>query len=265
MVLNKLNSNISILGCGWLGEPLAFFLKEKGFAVKGTTTSFDKLHRLQKEGIETFLLNLDSLEESILPFLNADILIVNIPSKNIDGFQKLISYIEKSTIKKVLLVSSTSVYIDNNGTITENTLDRFSESPLLKIEQLFQKNNHFEATILRFGGLFGYTRKPGNFFSSGRSVSQPEATVNMIHRDDCVEIIYQIIIQNAWNETFNACADLHPTKRKFYSKATEVVGNPAPNFIEGESLSFKIIRNDKLKKCLNYTFKHSDIIKALEL
>ncbi|MDP2089700.1 MAG: NAD(P)-binding domain-containing protein [Flavobacteriaceae bacterium] len=264
MVLKKVPTTISILGCGWLGEPLANYLSANGFKVKGSTTSEEKLHRLIAIGIETYQLSLESLNETMLPFFDTEILIVNIPSKNIAEFNKLISFIKKSTIKKVLFVSSTSVYRDNNRVIYEDTTDSFSDSPLLEIEKMFQQNHHFKTTILRFGGLFGYTRKPGNFFPLGKSISQPEAPVNMIHRDDSVAIMHQIIQQNKWNETFNACADFHPTKREFYTKATEIVGNPPPNFIVGESLSFKIISNDKLKKELNYTFKHSDILKALE-
>ncbi|MDO9260547.1 MAG: dTDP-glucose 4,6-dehydratase [Flavobacteriaceae bacterium] len=265
MVLEKAPSTISILGCGWLGEPLANYLLANGFKIKASTTSEEKLHRLIGAGIETYQLSLESLNETMLPFFDAEILVVNIPSKNMEGFKKLISFIKKSTLKKVLFVSSTSVYRDNNGIITEDTMDSFSESPLLEIEQLFEQNYHFETTILRFGGLFGYSRKPGNFFPLGKGVLQPDAPVNMIHRDDCIAIMYQIIKQNVFGKTFNACADSHPTKREFYTKATEIVGNPTPNFIVGETLSFKIISNDKLKKELNYKFKYADILKALEM
>ncbi len=33
----------SILGCGWLGKPLAVSLLDEGFNVKGSTTSEEKL------------------------------------------------------------------------------------------------------------------------------------------------------------------------------------------------------------------------------
>ena len=42
---------ISILGCGWLGFPLAKSLVEKGFSVKGSTTSENKLSILSTAGI----------------------------------------------------------------------------------------------------------------------------------------------------------------------------------------------------------------------
>lgn len=256
---------ISVFGCGWLGKPLSEFLLSKGYHVKGSTTSIEKLNSLKTLGVEPYLIHLTNLNDEVLPFFNSEILIVNIPSKDINGFNQLIELIKKSSIKYIVFVGSTSVYKDNNSIIFEHTTDSYSDSPLLKIEELFSTLYNIKTTFLRFGGLFGYTRKPGNFFGAGRLISQPDAHVNMIHRDDCIEIIFQIIQQDAWNETFNACADLHPSKKNFYTKATEVVGKNAPEFVEGEALSFKIISNDQIKKSLNYRFKHEDIMKALEL
>lgn len=47
-------TKISILGCGWLGLPLAKALIENGFSVKGSTTSTDKLTALENDGITPF-------------------------------------------------------------------------------------------------------------------------------------------------------------------------------------------------------------------
>ena len=44
-------TKISILGCGWLGFPLAKALLSKGLSVKGSTTSSEKLATLEKAGI----------------------------------------------------------------------------------------------------------------------------------------------------------------------------------------------------------------------
>ena len=39
-------TKISILGCGWLGLPLAKAIVENGFSVKGSTTSSEKIATL---------------------------------------------------------------------------------------------------------------------------------------------------------------------------------------------------------------------------
>ena len=51
-------TKISILGCGWLGFPLAKALLEKGFSVNGSTTSTEKLLSLKNAGISPFLIEL---------------------------------------------------------------------------------------------------------------------------------------------------------------------------------------------------------------
>jgi 3-hydroxyisobutyrate dehydrogenase-like beta-hydroxyacid dehydrogenase len=48
-------TKISILGCGWLGLPLAKAIVENGFSVKGSTTSTDKLTALENAGINSWI------------------------------------------------------------------------------------------------------------------------------------------------------------------------------------------------------------------
>jgi nucleoside-diphosphate-sugar epimerase len=259
---------ISILGTGWLGRPLAVSYLKDGWHVKGSTTSTEKLEELAKTGIEPFLININHLENEfeILNFLNAEVLVINITSKNIQGFERLIYFIEKSAIQKVLFISSTSVYPDLNEVITEETKERVNpeQNPLVTIEELLQKNHHFQTTILRFGGLIGYNRKPGNFFKSGRKVQNPEAPVNLIHQDDCINIIKLIVEKGLWGQEFNCCTDTHPTKKEFYSKAAEFIGNPIPEFDETSHSTFKIISNEKIKKALNYSFIYQELMKYFE-
>lgn len=254
----KINKKISVFGCGWLGEPLAYSLIKKGYSINGSTTSESKITTFASGGINAFILSLESLNNKILSFLSAEILIVAIPSKNIEGFKQLISFIEKSTIKKIIFVSSTSVYHNSQDIIKEN--NPLKECDLANIEQLFQTNSNFETTIIRFAGLFGYNRKPAFFFKNKRPIPNPEGYVNMIHRDDCIKIIEQILIQNSWNEVFNACADSHPTRRAFYTKAFSDCNLELPFFKENDNKTIKIVSNQKLKNLLNYKFKYSNLL-----
>lgn len=48
---------VSILGCGWLGFPLAKKLIEIGFEVKGSTTTENKLAVLKSNKIAPYLLS----------------------------------------------------------------------------------------------------------------------------------------------------------------------------------------------------------------
>ena len=64
-------TQISILGCGWLGLPLAKSLLQNGFSIKGSTTSLKKIFPLQSAGITPFLVRLEEhqISESIADFL----------------------------------------------------------------------------------------------------------------------------------------------------------------------------------------------------
>ena len=50
---------IAIIGCGWLGLPLAKKLIKEIFIVKGSTTSKEKISVLKTEKIEPFLIDLN--------------------------------------------------------------------------------------------------------------------------------------------------------------------------------------------------------------
>ncbi len=231
-----------------------------GHFVKASTTSESRLSELTSLKAEPFIIDIERLPSNIQTFLQSNVLIVNIPSKNIDGFSSLIQEIEKSETEKVLFVSSTSVYEDKNMTISESDGEESTLSPLFTIENLFRNSTKFNTTIVRFGGLIGYSRNPGKFFSNGRLVHNPESNVNLIHRDDCIEIISKIVEQEVWGEVFNCCADTHPTKREFYTQAAKSIGISPPAFVNSGPNTFKIISNQKVKQILDYEFLHPDLM-----
>ena len=245
-----MKKTISILGCGWLGLPLAIKLINRGYSVKGSTTSEIKTEKIEANGIQPFVFNLNNHDFEYEKFFSSEVLIIAIPSKNIADFKNLISKIETSKIKKVLFISSTSVYPNSNSIVTEDS--PIKKTPLSEIELLFKTNPKIKTTILRFGGLIGYDRKPGNFFKNGKIINHPEGFVNLIHRDDCLQIIKELIENEIWEETLNACTDTHPKRREFYSKEFKKEGRSNPVFNELATNEYKIINSDRLKKMINF-------------
>lgn len=258
-----MSTKISILGCGWLGFPLAKSFIQNGFIVNGSTTSNQKLNIISSFEISPFLIDVENLSDSITAFLNAEVLVIAITPKSIVAYQNLIQQIEQSNIKKVIFISSTSVYENASEPITEEFLVK--DSTLSYAENLFRSNPNFKSTIIRFAGLIGYNRNPNNFFKNGKKIENPNGVVNMIHQDDCIRIIQAIIKQNVWNETFNACADTHPTRRDFYTHAFECFGKNPPEFVESDYPEFKLISNQKLKSTLNFEFKYSNLLQLNQM
>lgn len=250
-------NRISILGCGWLGIPLAVSLLENGYEVKGSTTSLKKIKILEELGIDPYLVDISEYEE-FDAFLDSDILLIMITSKDIDSFSRFVMQIQESSIQKVIFISSTSVYPRSNKIYTEE--DNLVNSPLVHIENLFISNNFFDTTIIRFAGLFNSERHPGNWFKNGKKITQPNGFVNMIHQIDCINIIQKVISKNCWNEVFNACSNHHPTRREFYTNARKSKGFEAPIFEENETYQWKIISSKKIQKSINYTFIYDNLL-----
>ena len=261
-------TKISILGCGWLGFPLAKSLLKKGFYVKGSTTSLEKLTVLEQANIEAFLISLhsDSIVGDIETFLNdSEILIIDIPPKLrginnesfVDKIKTLLTYIEKSLVKNVLFVSSTSVYADENRIITEETMtnpETESGKQLLQTEQLLQENSNFKTTIVRFGGLIGEDRNPIHSLSKKGNVENPDAVINLIHQEDCIGIIKKIIEKKSWNETYNAVTPFHPSRKTYYTQKAIKLNINAPKFNHSKTSNGKTILSNKIQKELDYQF-----------
>jgi nucleoside-diphosphate-sugar epimerase len=267
-------TQISILGCGWLGLPLAkSLIAKKRYSVNGSTTSENKLSILENAGINPFLVTLESesVSESVNSFLaKSEILIIDIPPKlrgnNDDSSRKvfvekirnLIPFIEKSTIKKVLFVSSTAVYGNENELITEDTIpnpETESGKQLLLTEAILLKNKNFETTILRFGGLIGKDRHPVKFLAGKENLENPDAPINLIHQNDCIRIIEEIINQSKWNEIFNAVAPFHPTREEYYTQQAKERNLVLPKFSAEKSNIKKIISSVKIENMLSFQFK----------
>lgn len=270
---------ISILGCGWLGLPLAKRLIQKGHLVNGSTTSENKLAILKEAGINPFLvtLEIESISENIIDFLaESEILIIDIPPKLgrkpadletaakmefVQKIKNLIPFIENSTVSNVIFVSSTSVYGDQNETITEQTTaipETESGRQLLISENILLENKNFKTTILRFGGLIGEDRQPVKFLAGKENLENGDAPVNLIHQNDCIKIIEEIINQSKWNDVFNASAPFHPTREDFYTQKAKDLNLVLPKFSSQKSNIKKIISSEKVETVLNYKFRLED-------
>ncbi|PWN06262.1 NAD(P)H-binding protein [Rhodohalobacter mucosus] len=264
---------VSILGCGWLGLPLAQFLKKEvsGIAVKGSTTSKSKLPLLKQAGITSYLIRLpDDLHDSdSASFWESDILILNIPPSagtdpTPDSYPQLISDILKRAaeggISKIIFTSSTSVYSSTGGLTTEEhakpgTAARPSGEAVLKAENVIMESG-LEYVILRLGGLYGYNRHPIKYLSGRKGLRDPLKPVNLIHQDDCIRVIAEVLGKEIKNEIFNVVSDGHPPRGEFYTSAARHFELPPPEFKDTPAIDYRVVSNKKLKKELNFSFTY---------
>jgi len=244
-----LKNTIGIMGCGWLGLPLAKSLIQAGYNVHGSTTKKNKLDTLEQEGIKPFMVILgeESVTGSITEFLDQlDTLILNVPPRlranNKENYvlkmNLLLNEIRKSSVKKIVFVSSTSVYGAVEGEVTEDTLPMpVTESgrQLLEAEKVFQNDKSLQTTILRFGGLIGPDRHPVTMLSGKEGLTNGDDPVNLIHLDDCIHLIKTVIENNWWNQIFNGVYPEHPLKREYYCEMAAKNMLPKPQYLNPES------------------------------
>ncbi|PVW15290.1 SDR family oxidoreductase [Marixanthomonas spongiae] len=265
-----MSKTIAIAGLGWLGQPLALHLQNLGYHVKGSVTSVEKAGNLQRNGIEAYPVELSEqgVSGEVRALLeDADCLIILIPpglrrntgADHVAKMRHFLNEIEKTPVKKVILVSSTSVYSDAQGTVTEKDkpiAETNAARQLIDVEQLFFNSQMFKTTIVRFGGLLGGKRQPVRYLAGRKNLNNGNAPVNLIHREDCIAILSEILKQNAFGHIFNAVAPIHPSKKFYYTQKAAELGLEPPMYSEEEEdVVYKKVTSVNLKKLLDYHFK----------
>ncbi|MRI00830.1 NAD(P)H-binding protein [Kriegella sp. EG-1] len=255
-----MSKKIALIGCGWLGLPLAKSLIEKKYIINGSTTSPDKLNLLMTAEINAYLLELteEKIKGNINDFLtDVEIVIINVPPKlrgnkkenYVKKMQLLHQAIATHSVQKVIFISSTAVYGTIEGDVTEETEPNPSTESgiqILSAENLFKNNKQIQTTILRFGGLIGGDRHPINMLSGRSDLSNGNHPINLIHRKDCIRIIEAIIEKNWWNELFNGVYPKHPKKKDYYISQAIKNNLQPPDYKEDNKNKGKIVHSNRL-------------------
>ncbi len=267
----ELQKQISILGCGWLGLPLAEQFLERGYIVKGSTTSVANHGLLKSKNIIPYLVELKENEVfgNFDHFLDgSQILIINFPPRFkadppeslVKKIENCIPIIENSTIENVIFISSTAVFPDSfpMPTIYEDTPPHPNNErgkQLLEAENRLRYNTSFESTILRFGGLIGGDRHPIYHIAGKSNIDNPEAPVNLIHQQDCINFIFHIINNNLWNKALNVVYPKHPKRKDYYLEKALELNLDTPTFKENSISKGKYISCKYLREKYNFTFQ----------
>ncbi|PSQ94364.1 MAG: NAD(P)-dependent oxidoreductase [Bacteroidetes bacterium QH_2_63_10] len=281
-----IDTDVSILGCGWLGRPLARRLVDRDIHVRGSTTTPEKVEALRADGIDPYLLTLDPdlSGRKINSFFSSPILVLNVPPPRgaSDGQEQHRRQIDavraaatEGNVEWILFASSTGVYPNVERTVTEADQPpgqpdalpgsrRSTGRAVLAAEAQLMDDPAFATTIVRFGGLYGDDRHPGRFLAGRTNVSRPEAPVNLIHQDDCVALLLTLLEQDVRADVFNACADAHPARCAVYTRAAEVLGLDPPTFDDTDTTTGKVVDNQKVKARTGYQFRHPDPLADLD-
>ena len=266
-----MNKNIAVLGCGWLGVPLAKKLIALGYVVHGSTQTRSKLSALKSEGIVSFLIKLNETqtEGDVQAFLkNCHVLIINIPpglkkhpeTSFVNKIKSFLFHLEELTNFKVIFVSSTSVFEDTSDMScydehAKTNSNSSSGMQLAETETLLLSKPHLNTKIIRFGGLFGAGRHPARFLSN-RPLKNPNSPVNLIHLEDCLALILKIIDFKGEPFIFHGIYPNHPKKMNYYSAICETKNIEPPLATDYPNVG-KIINSEITSKLLNFNYKNN--------
>ncbi|MCU4674333.1 NAD(P)H-binding protein [Catenovulum sp. 2E275] len=271
------NLNISILGAGWLGLPLAQHLLTQGYNVHTTRSSQAGCDQINSQFVPCSVFelgeNFTDNQSVAHRIFNADILIVTIPpgfrqvNKGQDyllKWRQITTQANLAGVKKIIMTSSTSVYPEQDKLMLETDATAHNEKAdiLLQAENLLTTDFNGDYIIVRLAGLFGPDRHPARFIKHMKTLSQ-QAPANMLHLDDAIKAISFLIDKAVKNEIINISSPERVSKADFYKQAIKIDGQILNLFPKLDKQKGKHINCEKLIK-LGYQFKFKNAINALK-
>ncbi|PIU39935.1 MAG: hypothetical protein COT00_04355 [Candidatus Omnitrophica bacterium CG07_land_8_20_14_0_80_50_8] len=244
---------VLIAGCGYLGKALGRNLVESGVMVWGLRRDRLALKSLEMVGIKPVQADLTK-PESLVHLPNVDTVVLSqAPSKNSDTYhavyyeavENLVEALHLKKPKRILMISSTSVYGQRNGSwVNEGTSPDDAGYPskeataraktLIETEELVL-SGIVPAIVLRLGGIYGPRRNrlkaladvgaglpaKGKSASGGKPAPTGQAFVNRIHVYDAVTAIRLLLEKGVPGEIYIGVDNEPCTDNEFYSWAME--------------------------------------------
>lgn len=219
--------NWFIVGLGWLGEALRTDLQTLGHQASGTHRSdFDFLH-------------------NDFPTGDWEVVFLNTPPITTLAPRAYAAKLSGVTARRVIFISSTSVYGSKCGEVTEADApspDAPGGQWLAEVEQELRALLGDRLLIIRPGGLIGGKRHPVFHLQNRVGVSGGNERVNLIHRDDLISIIRTA---PASVKLINAIAPMHPRKDDYYTLWANKFGLTPPQFVDIENAT-RVIQSSVL-------------------
>ncbi len=236
---------ILIVGYGYIGSALGKKLAASGAEVWGLRRNVGALNPATLEGVkplEADLLAPDTLEN--LPAVDA-IVFCQAPSRETDDYMKtyaqatknLLAAYESRLPKKIVFISSTSVYSTQDGSWVDEALDpttgvyasseaRLSAKALLLAERAVLSSGA-PAVVFRLTGIYGPGRHRLRALKEGKmKPSFSEIYANRIHRDDIVAGIVLLLEKGVPGEVYIGVDDQPTTQKEFYTWLCEKLDLP---------------------------------------
>ena len=260
---------LGILGCGWLGVPLGLHLKTLGYNIRGSRRSNAGVSDLNDKGINGYEVTLEENQSSgIKSFIEKlETLIISIPpgkKSNEDDYvtkiQNLLSNVDSTDIKRIIFLSSISVYGPSGGEYDElspiNPVTSAAKA-VCNCEGLINISP-IPSIIIRLGGLIGEDRNP-IFQLQNRKIRNPKGRINFIHQYDAVNGIAKLVLNNELKGVFNLVSPHHPIRKEYYINVAQRFGLPTPHF-KSDPAIIRIINASKIIGLTSFRYNVDNLL-----
>jgi nucleoside-diphosphate-sugar epimerase len=259
---------VLIAGCGYVGTALGAEWVKAGHEVWGMRRDLDAARSLEKSGIQPVVANMlrpETLKE--IPSVDA-VVLCQAPSKKNDEYRgtyfeatrNLLEALEGQAIRRLLLVSSTSVYATMDGSWVNEATEPMAGShadaesrenaKILLSQESLVLGSKFPSIIFRLAGIYGPGRNRVRSILDGRvKPALSDIYMNRIHLADIVRGIRLLMEKGVPGQIYIGADDGPCTQREFYTWVYERLSTPLPKSGAGEPAhgSNKRCSNEKLK------------------
>ena len=258
-----MKKTVSIFGGGWVGAPLAFKLALADFEVQVSASSAHKQAAHPNIKVLDFRAEPGMPEQAWVSMCQSEIHIWAIPPRRKKNSEEhyleilgaWVQQIDPSITKKIIILSSTSIYQNVSDIVTEES--DIQESSLMAKAEAIVQASEIPSLMLRLGGLMGGDRYVAKYFSGKRN-DGANCPVNYIHKDDVVALIAKAT-ESIQEGLFNLVAPQHPSKMDVGIYDCEQRGLPIGLWDDTQPcLGGKIVSGDAISERLHYTFKWPD-------
>lgn len=265
--------SVSIVGLGWLGLPLARYLKNLGWDVKGSKRTHDGAEQMRLLRLEAYYLELtpeiNADPDDLTALLSVDALIINIPPSQyffdvehyVQGVKNLVNEALLHNVNHLIFIGSTSVFADISGEFDENSPPQSTSEvgkALLEIENWLFGLQDIDVDIIRFAGLVGEDRHPVHSLAGKQELKQGNTPVNLVHLEDCARAIQLLLETPSHQRLYHLSAPEHPSRVEYYTQTAAKLGLNPPHFLCAESDPKRIILGNKICNELGFVYQYPD-------
>jgi nucleoside-diphosphate-sugar epimerase len=239
--VSRVTRSALVVGCGFVGLPLARALHAAGWTTHALTGSRESAAKLQSEPFEISAADITAASNLATLGVRLFDVVIHCASSGrggaasyeqiyLNGTENLLTALE---CRHFIMASSTSVYAQTDGSTINETAEtvpaRETGRILLRTEKRVLEAN---GTVGRIAGIYSPERSvPLRKLLAGEAIleGEGERVMNMIHREDAASALF-FLAETGARGIFNIADGHSVTQFEWYAAVCERTGQPMPRF-----------------------------------